>query len=461
MSESSGNENVKDEAKGNITWQYDEGWETPLITYGPREDSRFGALDRALVAKDLVCRVGSDSYVFLDTSNSWCNLASYELMIRICGVMEINNATVNYDKSLKPYVRYIARRCAAKLASPIPTSVCIGTRRVEVFMEENGDLLFETSRPLVTLPPRLDKTGRVATLSIKPVTHTCVPKSFSFPGVGKIIRYISPLYENSIDLATVMWHIGNCVVDPISRPTTLLLLGPGGSGKSQTIKVIEQTLVGCCGIIPDGTLTIKGEKVPEAVAEVIVSNRMAVCYDANLVTNAINMTVLKNISGSDNIRVGTIACKAECSLTVAANAAMDPLSTTEYTSDAIMRRIVSMIMRVDAHAIGHEDPPSDYMQYADFLCACIHVRMRHDQMPVSTISLLSTLCGSRIDAALQALRVVARPTTDIDAVASATILGILLETDASKVAYAAKLISKYHYVSCSIGTGIRGLVPRN
>lgn len=66
-------------------------------------------------------------------------------MGRINTMVGITNATVNIDKSVKQFYKYIMKRCNVNVGKPLPVSVCIGTRRLEVLMEEENRVLVRVS----------------------------------------------------------------------------------------------------------------------------------------------------------------------------------------------------------------------------------------------------------------------------------------------------------------------------
>lgn len=54
------------------------------------------------------------------------------------------------------------------------------------------------------------------------------------------------------------------MIDPVVRPKSLLLCGLGGAGKSKVLKMIEDALSGCCGMLcgmlAEGSLTRRSNK---------------------------------------------------------------------------------------------------------------------------------------------------------------------------------------------------------
>ena len=89
------------------------------------------------------------------------------------------------------------------------------------------------------------------------------------------------------------------------------------------MRAVYSCLQSCCGTLPNGCLTSNLRQMPPAVAQVITSCRITVCYDVDLEKENLNMAIFKNISGSDYIRTGYVTCKSNCSLIVGANGAVN------------------------------------------------------------------------------------------------------------------------------------------
>lgn len=445
------------EKSGNITWRYDVKWEKPMVKSKGRQ--RYDDVDKYLYHQGLLCRIHGGEYIFVDTANYWCNLASDEAVSRINAMIDIMNATVNYEKSFKPFIKYIIKRCNANVGAPIPTSVCIGTERLEIELDENSNTItFNECRALLKVAANVDRI--VAGVCIMPIDITLIPSSYMFPGKGEILNYIIKIFPDMRDLITIMWHIGNCVVDPISRPKSVMLLGPGGSGKSTLLQIMFSSLIGCCGIIPDGALTGRSSSMSQTVSEVVASFRMAVCYEVGLEKDKLNMSVFKNISGSDYIRVGYNSCKSNCSLTLASNGIIDLERQPDYLEDAIMRRVVCVLMNVNAMEIKTSYPPEDIESRLDFICACIYIRLRYEFMPVSPMSLLLTMCASKIDKALEHIKETTEPINVFDGSLVLDVLAGILRLSKADIILKAKLISPLCTIDVDGHTLLRGLCPR-
>lgn len=442
-----------------IVWAKDLQWHRPFVSYQGGE--RFKALEEALVYRKLLAKVNGERYMFVDILNCWCNLAAKIAMLRMCGIMEIKNATVNYPDAITGYTEFIIKHCDANEASALPVSVCIGTLRLEItIIPEKKTLLFSESRTVI------DKTNAIGSVPdvvyeacIMPVRSTIHPTQYVFPGKCTLLGYIAQLFRDTRDLITVLWHVGNAVLDPVSNPKSLMLYGPGGSGKSTVLRVIANALGSCCGLLPDGCLTAYNNGMPISVSSVIASNRMAVCYDVALDKSPLNMAIFKNISGSDYVRVGELSVKTNCSLTIGTNGYPDVDKQPDYTSDAILRRIVGVYMDVSALDIPIVAEPSDADDRIDFVCAAIYTRMSHEYIPVTPLTVLATLTSSYYMQARSLIEETDERVGFGEAIEVLTIIGHLINCSPEAAAYKARLVSRGAVYEWNDRMFIKGLRP--
>lgn len=444
-------------SKGHFEWRKDVKWDKPMVQTKDRE--RYKEIDTWLSNPGLLCRIYGGEYMFVDTSNYWCNLASIEAMGRINVLVGILNATVNIDKSVRQFHKYIVKRCNVNVGKQIPTSVCIGTERLEIEVDETADTIkFDDCRPLLTVERSADPA--VSTVCIMPIDTDVIPKLYEFPGKGEILTGIMKLFPDLRSLVTILWHIGNCLVDPVSRPKCLMVCGPGGSGKSTLLQQMFACLTGCCGVLPDGSLVGKSRSMPNEIAEVIASCRMALCYDVDLEKDPLNMSIFKNISGSDYIRVGFNSVKTNCSLTLATNGVVDIDKQPEYLDDAIMRRTASVLMNVNALSIPTSIIPEDSTSRMDFSCAAIYIRMTYEHMPISPHDLLLSMCQSKIDDAVQYITETSSEINVFDGIEVINILAQILKISAKSVVFKATLITPLAVMRFKHYTILRGLTVR-
>lgn len=424
---------------GEIIWREDEGWDKPMVEMKNRE--RYDDLDKALYKPGLLCNLDGAQLIFVDVSNSWDNLISESAVVRIEAIIDIKNATVNFSDAFLPYLGHITKRCNHNVAQTPPVSVCIGTSRYELeFDPELKTIGFMLCRPLIPAA-RSGTKPKVLSVCYQPANHTRVPDAYTFPGLGEILNYLMPLFPDKRDLFTYLWNMGNCMLDPVMRPKTLLLCGPGGSGKSKALKMLEVSISGCCGVLPDGSLT--GSKdMSDIVAQTVISSRMAICYDVNLETAPLNMSVFKNISGSDTIRLGRVSCKTSCSLTLATNGLVNTLAQPGYFEDSIMRRLMAIEMNVNAMDAPFATDPNEIVPKLDFLCAGLYARLTFDSPPLSPMCVVLTLTMRNYPRAKLLIREeTSRPPSTVECVEVLALLSHIMGVLPSEVSRKAKLIS--------------------
>ncbi len=449
---------MEDSSDGSILWRKDIKWDKPLVQ-NDKDRERYDEIDAHLANSGLLCRIYGGEYMFVDTSNVWCNLASIEAMGRLNTLVGITNATVNIDKSVRQFQKYIIKRCNVNVGKPIPTSVCIGTERLEIEVDqESSTITFMECRTLLKVTRRADKI--VGSVCIMPIDTDVIPNVYRFPGESLILMALMKLFPDMRSLTTILWHIGNCLVDPISRPKCLMVCGPGGSGKSTLLQQIFSCLIGCCGVLPDGSLVGKNKSMPSEITEVIASCRMALCYDVDLDKEPLNMAIFKNISGSDYIRVGPNSIKTNCSLTLATNGVVNIDKQPDYLDDAIMRRTTCILMNVNALSIPSSFIPEDSVSRMDLVCAAIYIRMTYEYIPIAPYDLLLSMCQSKIDEVLEHV-IESKEDIDLfDAVSVVHILSAILNITAEAVVFKAKLISPLSVVQYGSYTALRGLTVR-
>lgn len=441
--------------KGLLKVRRDALWDKQLVHLGNR--GRFNIIDRNFYIPGLMCRINGGEYMFIDTANYWCNLASPELITRVNAVMEITNATVNFEKAIQSYIKYLIKRCNAKVGKPIPTSVCIGVERLEIqFDRDSGTIEFLPCRPLID-GIASDINIVVSTACIMPIDLTFIPVKYEFPGEGTVLQYLIKLFPSEQEFLMVLWVIGNSILDPVTRPKSMMLLGPGGSGKSTLLRILNAALTGCCKVLPDGSLTSKQNSMSEKVINAVVSSRMSICYDVNLEEDPLNMNIFKNISGSDDIRVGDVTCKSNCSLMLATNGRVNIEKQPLYHEDAIMRRVVCITMRVAAMSIPEQLAPDDQDVKIDLICASLYCRLRYEYLPITPISTLITLCGSKLDIALEHLKGTKSPVNSIDGEQVLQILSKVLKLIPEQIIFKAKLMSPYAVTSVHGAEILRGV----
>jgi hypothetical protein len=444
---------------GSLNYRRDVKWDKQVVKLPGSE--KWGVLDKHIVNNGFCVDLCGQQMLFLDVSNHWISLVSKTAALRISQIVGNDNVSVNYITSYEPYYSKLSKSSSANSASFVPVSTCIGTERLSMEIDVPNRLLtFDPVRPF----PLSKKGSRVPDfvygLCYQPADHINLPDSYIFPGVGRILNFLRPLFPDVRSMVTYMWVIGNASRDPVARPRCLMLCGHGGSGKSTAIRMATAALSGCVGLLPDNILTKTYEGVEDKVAQIIVRSRMVTCYELDLDNKRVNMSTFKNVTGGDIVKVGEFSSKAVCSMMIATNGLPDVVRDPEFMSDALSRRMVCVKMDVDTAEAPFEPDPSDPVDKVDFLCSCLYVRMKYDHIPISPDNLLLTLCGSMYFKAL--VLVTEAPVGTVTVLQGREVLAVLsglLNTTPIRLTDRCRLISMSCVENTPMGFIIRGLKP--
>nr|POE79006.1 hypothetical protein CFP56_77504 [Quercus suber] len=384
---------------GYITLRTDTKWNTPVVTL-PGAD-QWKKVDAHIINNGFCADLCGQQMFFLDTANYWVSLASKTAALRVAQLVGNEKASVNFVSSYEPYYGKISKASSANSADFLPVSVCIGTERLSVELDEStGELRFDSVAPFKIRRAR-GVPDFVYGLCYQPADHVHLPKAYEFPGNGTILNFLQPLFPDARSMLTYMWVIGNCARDPIARPRCMLLCGPGGSGKSTALRMATAALSGATNLVADNIITRDYAGLGDKIAQVVIKSRLVTCYELDLDNRMVNMSILKNITGGDYMQVGEFMSKATCSFAIATNGIYDVSKQPEFAGDALSRRIVCIRMSVDTAEAPYEPDPNSSAFKVDFLCACLYVRMRYPDMPISPGDLLISVCGTKYFTAIQ------------------------------------------------------------
>lgn len=198
-----------------------------------------------------------------------------------------------------------------------------------------------------------------------------------------------------------MWFIGNTARDPIARPRCLLLCEPEGLEKSIALGMAAAAMQGATSVTPDNILTRSHSDLEDRIAQIVVKSRLVTCYELDLNRKEVNMSMFKNVTGSDYVKVWEFISKAVCSLAIATNKLPNVNRQPEFTSDALSRRIISLKMNVDTADAPFEPDPSHGLDKVNFHCACLYVMICYSHLSISSDNLLISLCISKYFQALE------------------------------------------------------------
>lgn len=369
--------------------EYDEGWDKELVPGG--KGPKYKALDKELVDKGLVVYYDGNTYIFLTGSNVWATFVSSEAQTEICAIVGSDNVSVNYLPASEPFIDYLESH--ANRVSAIPTSICVGTRR-KVISLENGRMTFRDSDPIISIMDGIGIDDRVSFFCNMPCKFPSLPRVWEYDGPGRLERFMIPLFADHREFLTFKWIMGGIPLDPAMQSKFLLLYGDGGTGKSTILKIIRALFKGCCSTIPNGTFTSTSSDLLLKTAQIIASNRIVTAGELDLEKKKLNLHAVKEITGHDSISVPPVTVTTRCTLVAATNYLPDPDSQREWCTPQISRRMVILPFSVNAEEIPKVQRPDTIEDVVEFLLDCVHTRLTVPDMPMSSRSILYTILGS-------------------------------------------------------------------
>lgn len=437
----------------------DAGWNTAAFD-GAEEltPQRNKVLKTKLVNKNLICSSGGNIYIFLTTINCWSIMCSKQAITYLNSIMGMESASVSFGQAFSPYVDFLERYSVDNIAKPIPQSVCIGTTRLRVAFNPGGLELTESESLLPTFPEKgYDIPSRLCYSSIA-ARHW--PRKWNRTQSYPIYRLLSPLFVDPTEMKTIEWTIGNSLIDPHSFSKAVILFGEGGRGKGTFLGALTIVLMGCCGTIPDGALVSLYRGLPAEIASIIVSNRIVTAGDVGSVGDSTNLSIVKTITGHDYIPVPPTRAKSACTLFFASNRLDDPCVNPEWATPAIMRRAVVIQMSAIIPDGIEANVPQDPVSRIDFALRCVHTRLAYNNMPVSPLSVVITILGSRYEEAMDYLCPIdPNEALDEEVVIANSIIAGYIGVTAERIGELAKRISADAVCRIHSVDYVKGIVP--
>ncbi len=418
---------------------------------------RFAVLKNKLIIPGLVCMSGGNIYVFHTSMNYWSVLCSSQSLVFINNIVGAESATVKYGDASEPYVPYIERECAERIARDIPQSICIGTERLRISLLPGG-IGLSRCEPLLDYPADTKKI--LATLCYMPIHIRFWPKTWHKTSDFKMYKFISPFFVDPVEMKTLEWSLGHAMIDPHSYSKTVVLFGPGGRGKSTIVAAINSAFFGCCGSIPDSALENLSGGISTKVASTVASNRIVTAGDVGGTNRNTNLTVVKSLTGHDYLPIPPHRVRTACTLVYSTNTLDSPIDNPEWCTEAIMRRVVVILINPELMENFIDLVPSDPTSRLDFVLRCVHTRLANTHMPVSTMSILLTILGSRYADAVKFVTEVGddEEVDDDEIVLANSIVGAMVNKTAEEIGALASRISKGAVVKIKGSLYIKGIV---
>lgn len=257
----------------NGSMEYSYGWMSHR--HDCEVSEQHTKLKSRFVLPGLVCLLNGRDLIHMLEHNFWDNLASSAAVVCISLAMGVKDATVNYTDAFVPYASFISKLCNVQPARFPPLRACFRTMRLAITLDkEFKSLVFGLCESLLGHSDQSTLHPTILSLPYQPLATDIVSRRFTFPGKCTVMNFMSPYFPDLRDMMTVMWVVGNSLLDPTFRPRTVMLAGPGDSGKSTVLNIINRGLKECVTMIPDSSLTTTKEGVSHDVACAVVSSRM-------------------------------------------------------------------------------------------------------------------------------------------------------------------------------------------
>jgi hypothetical protein len=239
--------------------------------------------------------------------------------LRVCQVIGNDNVSVNHGESYAPYYSKFSKACSTNSFSFVPVSTCVGTERLSLEMDRGTKTIKFDPTEAYPIKGRRDIPRFVYSLCYRPTDHVNIPFKYTFPGIGTVLEFLRHLFPDARTMVSYMWLIGNCARDPVARSRCALLCSPGGSRKITALRMATAAMKGVTNLILDNILTRNFNRLEDRIAQTVVKLRLVTCYELDLDKHEINMSMFKNITRSDYVRVGDFITKAVYLFAIATN----------------------------------------------------------------------------------------------------------------------------------------------
>ena len=245
--------------------------------------------------------------------------------------MDVTNVTVTYLAAIMPYVKYM-ERVAVKVRS-LPLSVCLGHFRLDLAMA-NGMIV--SNRIAVRDDSNQHDLKGFCVLSYSTLAYY---KQWGMTDVCSVSRTLSPLFSDHKEYETLLWIIGNALLDPQPAAHFVILYGRGGNGKSTLLTMLRQILLGACLAVDMSAVAVGTSiRVPSSMIQLIMSNRISTLGDINFESGSINEHYVKVTTGGDTISLAPFNVRVTSTIIVGSNHLPSVGASQSLSSEAVQRR---------------------------------------------------------------------------------------------------------------------------
>jgi hypothetical protein len=106
-------------------------------------------------------------------------------------------------------------------------SIFIGISRLEVEIDDSISIKYFIKYR--TLVEYISKSAdlRVSSIYIIRIDTVAIPPRLIFASRSECLMHIIKLFPDAGDLTIIIWYIGNCLVNPILKPQSIIICGLG------------------------------------------------------------------------------------------------------------------------------------------------------------------------------------------------------------------------------------------
>jgi hypothetical protein len=350
--------------------------------------------------KKLIVKYKGTVYMFLETKQCWEAIFSPTCSSLLCEMLGMRNVTVNQAIATKPYSDYAASMC--ETVSVPPNSFCISTRRLAVSVV-GETLRFKQVKNVVPRATVLGETdSRYRGFCFNPLSLRLYPdRKYKVPQTSMVEKYmLNSLDEDSLE--SIMWVIGNGLLDPVAEPRIVYLYGVGGEGKSTFVHMVANVLAGSIRPL-DGQYLSSNHSISHEDLAKIAQTRFVTCSDTTLNNDGkLNPQFLKIITGGDKVDSAIGEVTSVSTVFVTSNKMWYPYA--EILQRWFTRRMLVIMIKKNIDKSGGP-PPDDFPEEEklNFIMRCIHNRLVNQYMPVSAKNAIVTMLGLRSGVSTRAI----------------------------------------------------------
>lgn len=348
-------------------------------------------LAQDLATSGRLARVYENVTVYLSEACGWCLLDSALSMAILCQMASIS-APVNYETATVPL-----RTLIKELELPdyiMGTTVCF-KKRYDVIETEEAFLLQEVNMVLTpNATSRIDRSLCMAGIKVSHYCSNMLKSSLAYYKNNKLSIWLQRTFGDS--LVTLMWLIGNCIVEPASNNYLTILVGESMSGKSTAINVIADIFEERASVLPSSVI-VSSEQITSTQIIYCAGSRVILSQDLEFHPyHGINVANMKIITGGDPI-AGSSGQLIRMSKTLIATANYLPTmsSNSAWCRPEHSRRFLAIRTRNRlSDSVSRENLPLPFIdkeERSKFVSHCILRRLCRSHIPLSMSNLFLVL----------------------------------------------------------------------